>query len=137
MTSPTSIALLGFILWTLFLLVLMGVFRIQLVMQRKVRPNAFTPDNANLSPFMQRLARAHANCIENLPIVGALLLFALATDRTSITDSLAYLFLASRAVQSLVHLTSTSTRAVTLRFSAFAVQVAISFYWAFKLLAAA
>ena len=29
------------------------------------------PDNANLSPFMQRLARTHANCLEGLPIVGA------------------------------------------------------------------
>lgn len=136
MTSPTSIALLGFIVWTLLLLVLMGVIRIQLVMRGKVRANGFTPDNANLSPFMQRLARAHANCLENLPLMGGLLLFALATNHTSITDSLAYLFLASRVAQSLVHLSSTSGKAVTLRFSAFAVQVAIGFYWAFKLLAA-
>ena len=32
-----------------------------MVVRGEVRANAFTPDNAGLSPFMQRLARAHAD----------------------------------------------------------------------------
>jgi len=135
MISPSSIALTGFIAWTLLLLVLMEAIRTQLVLRRKVPANGFTPDNANLSPFMQRLARAHANCVENLPVFGGLLLVAIATGRTAITDPLAYLFLGCRVFQSLVHLRSTSPAAVTIRFSAFAVQMAIGLYWAFMLLA--
>ena len=137
MISPSSLALTGFITWALLLLVLMEVLRSQLVLRRKVPANAFAPDNAGLSPFMQRLARAHANCIESLPIFGGLLLIAIATNRASITDPLAYLLLGSRVFQSLVHLASVTAAAVTIRFTAFAVQMAIGVYWALKLLAAA
>jgi uncharacterized MAPEG superfamily protein len=136
MSSPSSVALVGFILWTLALLVLMEIIRTQLVLRGKVPANGFSPDNANLSPFMQRLARAHANCLENLPVFGGLLLFAIATGRTSITDPLAWLFLAARVFQSLVHLASTNPAAVMVRFSAFAAQMVIGVYWACMLLAA-
>jgi uncharacterized MAPEG superfamily protein len=135
MISPSSLAFTGFIAWALLLLVLMEVLRSQLVLRRKVPANGFTPDNAGLSPFMQRLARAHANCVEGLPIFGGLLLVAIATDRTSITDPLAYLLLGCRVFQSLVHLASVTAAAVTIRFTAFAVQMAIGLYWAFRLLA--
>jgi uncharacterized MAPEG superfamily protein len=137
MSSPSAIALVAFIAWTLILLTLMEAVRTQLVLRRKVPANGFTPDNANLSPFMQRLARAHANCLENLPIFGGLLLVAIATSNTSVTDPLAYLFLGARVFQSLVHLSSVSALAVTIRFTAFAVQMAIGLYWAFSLLVAA
>lgn len=134
MASPTVFALTGFAAWALALLVLMEIIRSRLVVTGKVPANGFNPDNTNLSPFMQRLARAHANCIEGLPVFGGLMLVAIATDRTSITDPLAYLFLASRVFQSLVHLASLSATAVTIRFSAFALQMAIGCYWAFMLL---
>lgn len=135
MISPSSLALTGFITWSLLLLVLMEAIRSQLVLRRKVPANGFTPDNAGLPPFMQRLARAHANCVEGLPIFGGLLLIAIATNRTAITDPLAYLLLGSRVFQSLVHLASVTAAAVTIRFTAFAVQMAIGLYWAFRLLA--
>ena len=134
MTTPSTIALTGFITWALLLLTLMEIIRSQLVLRGKVAANAFTPDNAGLSPFMQRLARAHANCIESLPIFGGLLLVAIATNRTDVTDPLAYVFLGSRVFQSLVHLASLSSTAVSIRFAAFAVQMAIGLYWAFMLL---
>lgn len=137
MITHSTIALTGFITWALLLLVLMEVMRTQLVLRGKVPANGFTPDNANLSPFMQRLARAHANCVESLPVFGGLLLVAIATGHTSITDPLAYLLLACRVFQSLVHLTSLSATAVTIRFTAFAAQMAIGLYWAFKLLVSA
>lgn len=137
MITPSSIALTGFITWALLLLVLMEIIRTQLVLRRKVPANGFTPDNGALSPFMQRLARAHANCVESLPVFGGLLLVAIATNRTPITDSLAYLFLASRVFQSVVHLASLTPTAVTIRFTAFAAQMAIGLYWAFMLLASA
>jgi len=137
MTTPSTIALIGFIVWALLLLVLMEVIRSQLVLRGKVPANGFTPDNASLSPFMQRLARAHANCVEGLPIFGGLLLVAIVTGRSSITDPLAYVFFACRVFQSLVHLASLSPTAVTVRFTAFAAQMVIGVYWAFRLLVSA
>ena len=132
--SVTLLALLGFLSWTLVLLVLMEVIRSTLVLSGEVPANGFNPENSNLSPFMQRLARAHANCVEGLPIFGGLMLVAVLAGKSSITDPLAYTFLGARVLQSAIHLSSLSALAVTLRFSAFAVQMGIGVYWAFRLL---
>ena len=107
------------------------------MLRKQVPANGFQPDNGNLSPFMQRIARAHANCIEGLPIFGGLMLVAIVTDRVAITDPLAYGLLAARLVQSSIHLASLSELAVTLRFSAFAVQMGIAAWWCVRLLAVA
>ena len=135
MNSTTAVALTSFIAWTLALLVLMEAVRSKMVLAKEIPANGFTPDNANLSPFMKRLARAHANCLEGLPIFGGLMLVALVTGRSSITDPLALVLLAARVAQSSIHLFSVSSTAVTLRFCAFAVQLGIAIYWSFRLLA--
>ncbi len=135
--SPTALALTSFIAWSLFLLVLMESIRSGLVLTKRVPANGFVPDNANLSPFMQRLARAHANCVEGLPFFGGLMVVALLTTRAAVTDGLAYAFLAARIIQSSVHLASLSVIAVNVRFSAFAVQMGIGGYWAWLLLTGA
>jgi len=133
--SMTLWALAGFIAWTLLLLVLMEAIRARLVLTKAVPANGFDPANSTLSPFMQRLARAHANCIEGLPIFGGLMLVAAVADRTVITDPLAPVLLGARVAQSLVHLASVSSLAVTMRFTAFVVQLAIAATWAVRLLA--
>ena len=133
--NATALVLTLFIAWTLLLLVVMEVLRSHLVVTGRMAPNAFQPDNANLSPFMQRLARAHANCVESLPVLGGLLVVALVTGRSGITDPLAPWLLAARVIQSGIHLASLSPAAVTARFSAFAVQLGIAAYWAWALLA--
>ena len=132
--SPSLSALTCFIAWTLFLLVLMEAIRSWLVLSKAVPANGFNPENSNLSPFMQRLARAHANCLEGLPVFGGLLLVAELSDKAAVTDSLAFVFLGARVLQSLIHLISLSSTAVTLRFTAFAVQMGIGVYWAYCLL---
>ena len=134
--TPTLFALTGFVAWSLALLVLMETIRSKMVMTGEVKANGFNPENSNLSPFMQRLARAHANCVEGLPIFGGLMLIAVVAGQSAVTDSLALVFLCARVVQSLIHLSSLSAIAVTLRFSAFAVQMAIAVYWAFGLITA-
>jgi uncharacterized MAPEG superfamily protein len=133
--SSTAYALTGFLAWTLSLLVLMEGIRTYLVLTGVVAANAFTPDNAGLSPFMQRLARAHANCIEGLPVFGGLLAVAIMTSRAAITDPAALWFLSARIAQSVIHLISTSPMAVSLRFTAFAIQMVIAIYWSMRLLA--
>jgi uncharacterized MAPEG superfamily protein len=107
----------------------MEAIRSKLVLTGEVAANGFNPENSNLSPFMQRLARAHANCIEGLPIFGGLLAISVLADKTYITDPLAYVLLGARIVQSCIHLASLSPAAVMARFTAFAVQLGISVYW--------
>ena len=130
---PTLLALLGFLTWTLLLLVVMEALRVKIVASGQVPANGFNPENSNLSPFMQRLARAHANCIEGLPLFGGLMLLAVVAGRAGVTDSLAYVFLTARIVQSSVHVVSTSVPAVNLRFAAFVVQLGIATYWVVRL----
>ena len=132
--NPTLVALTGFVSWSLSLLVLMEVIRSKLVIGGAISANGFNPHNSNLSHFMRRLARAHANCVEGLPIFGGLMLIAAGAGRSAVTDPLAYVLLAARILQSIIHLSSLSALAVTLRFSAFAVQMAIAVYWAVRLI---
>ena len=134
--TTTLQALLGFLCWTLFLLVVMEIFRSKLVITGEVPANGFDPGNSNLSPFMQRLARAHANCVESLPLFGGFMILAVIAGKSSITDPLAYVLLAARIAQSTIHLASTSSLAVSARFTAFAVQVGIAIFWAIKFHAA-
>ncbi|MBL0087102.1 MAG: MAPEG family protein [Ideonella sp.] len=134
MSHPTALVLAALCGWALLLLVLMELLRVAWVARGRLAPNEFRPDNANLSPFMQRLARAHANCIEGLPVFGGLLLLALVTQRTALTDPLAPWLLGARVTQSCVHLVSTSVPAVNLRFAAFCVQLAIALVWVWGLL---
>jgi len=135
MQTASAFVLTAFIAWTLFLLILMEGLRVRFLFGNTVAANEFRPDNSNLPPFMQRLARAHANCIESFPVVGGLLIVALLTDRAGLTDSLAYWLLAARLIQSSVHVVSTNIAASYLRFMAFTVQMAIAVYWCCALFA--
>jgi uncharacterized MAPEG superfamily protein len=136
MSSPSLLVLLLLIGWTLLLLLLMELLRARLTLSGAVAANRIAPDNAGLSPFMQRLARAHANCIEGLPLFGGLLVVALLAERPDITDPLAPWLMAARLLQSLAHLASTSIPAVMVRFAAFSVQLGIAVVWAGGLLQA-
>jgi len=131
--SKSAFALLLFISWALFLLLLMEALRSRLVLSGRIPSNGFKPDNSNLSPFMQRLARAHANCVESLPVLGGLLVLALVTGQSAVTDPLAIWFVLARVIQSSIHLASLSVAAVNARFAAFAVQLGIGVYWSIAL----
>jgi uncharacterized MAPEG superfamily protein len=134
MTGVSATVLVGLAAWTLFLVILMETLRARLIMMKTIAANEFKPDNSNLSPFMQRLARAHANCVESVPIFGMLLITALLTNRAGVTNPLAPWLFAARLVQSCVHLASSSVPASWVRFIAFAVQIAIAVYWSWALL---
>src|SRR5690349_4884462 len=131
--SASLLSFLGFLSWTLALLLLMEVIRSKLVITGEVAANGFTPTNAGQSPFMQRLARAHANCLEGLPLFGGFMLLAVVAGKSHITDPLAYVVLVARIAQSIIHLASASPAAVTMQFLAFVVQLGIAVYWAFRL----
>ena len=136
MPNASAFVLTALIAWTLFLVILMEMLRTRYLLTRTVAANEFRPDNSNLPPYMQRLARAHANCVEGFPIIGGLLVVALLTHQTGVTDALAPYLLGARLIQSSIHAASTSVLASWLRFIAFAVQMAIAVYWLFGLFAA-
>jgi len=133
MPNASAFVLTALIAWTLFLVVLMEMLRTRFLLSRAVAANEFRPDNSNLPPYMQRLARAHANCVESFPVVGGLLVVALLTHKTGVTDALAPSLLIARLLQSSIHAASTNMLASWLRFIAFAVQMAIAVYWLFGL----
>jgi len=119
--------------WTLLLLAAIVGLRVYLSTTHQRAPNRFAPSGDDVSPLSGRLCRAHANCYENLPVVGALLVVAGLTDNLDITDSTALVLVAARIAQSVVHVCSTSNRAVTVRFTFFAVQIAIAGSWVLRL----
>jgi len=127
--NPTYFAFVMYVAWMLLLLGLLGSLRVGLSLSGKKAPNSFDPGGADVSPFSHRLCRAHANCYESFPIFGGLLLLAIATDTTAITDGLAYYLIGARILQSVMHLWSTSNLAVQLRFVFFLVQIGIAVYW--------
>lgn len=132
--SPSLLALLLYAGWTLALLLMIAALRTTLVMQRKRKINAFAPSGDDVSPFSGRLCRAHANCVENLPIVGAVIVVAHLTHQTSVTDPLALWLVAARIGQSTAHLVSLRRRVILVRFGFFAAQVLIVASWVVQLL---
>jgi uncharacterized MAPEG superfamily protein len=135
MQTSSAFVLTAVIAWTLFLVLLMEGLRTRFLVAGTVAPNAFRSDNSNLPPYMQRLARAHANCVESFPVIGGALIVALLTGRTGVTDGLAPWLLVARLMQSSIHVVSTGVLASYLRFFAFVVQMAIAVYWLCLLLA--
>ena len=131
--SATILALVGYITWTILLLVGIAVYRTALVMKKNRLANEFKADGSDSPEFGQRLTRAQGNCAESFVFTGGVMLLALATNSSVITDPLAFVLLAARLGQSIVHLVSASALAVQIRFTFFLVQVAISVYWLFQL----
>lgn len=132
--SPSAIALLGLVAWTLFLALLLLNQRGLLVLSGRMQVNAFAPDGSNTpGAFGQRLVRAHANGLENLPMQAAVLLYAMQAGLTTVTDPLACTLLGARVFQSLMHLISTSPLFVWLRFAGWLVQLVILIWWLLKL----
>ncbi len=127
--THSALALLGFAAWTLALLVAIVAHRATLTLTGKRAPNSFSPAGTDVSPLGGRIVRAHANCVENLPIAVAVLGLALVTGRTEVTEALALLYLGARVAQSCAHLVSTANPVVVVRFTFFAVQLGILAWW--------
>lgn len=132
--TNTETTILGVVLWVLTLLVTLAIYRSSLTLIAGKQANDFSPTGLDLRPFGQRLTRAHANAYEFLPFALAIMILAVATDRSQITDDLAMVLLALRVGQSVVHLISTSPNAVIVRFVLlFIPQIAIVVWWSTQL----
>jgi uncharacterized MAPEG superfamily protein len=84
----------------------------------------FSADGAGGADWYKRATRAHANCVENLPVYGAIVLAAHSAQLDDpLLDTLACALLIARVIQSLVHISFVQTnRVVSVRFSFFIVQ---------------
>ena len=132
--NNTLMSLIIYISWFSAILLILGLFRSYLTLTGQKAPNSYSPTGTDVSPFSGRLCRAHANCYEFFPIAGGLLLAALATGNTMITEEYAMYLVYARILQSVVHILSTSVIAVYVRFGLFLVQVGICIYWIIEFL---
>ena len=125
MTFPLWM-LLGFAMWTAGILVFaIGFYRFSRIFTGRAGMASVPADGREGAGWYQRAMRAHANCIENLPLF-TVVVFALYASGISgpATDALAGIALAARVVQSLVHISTEQTdRIVTIRFTFFFIQL--------------
>lgn len=128
MTTPIWM-MLGFATWTLLLLSFtIGVYRWAQIFSGRAQVNAFPADRVEGAEWYKRAMRAHANCIENLPVF-AVIVFALHVRGVNggAVDTLCIAVMVARVLQSLIHVCFQQTNVVaTLRFAFFFVQL-ISF----------
>jgi uncharacterized MAPEG superfamily protein len=125
MTIPQW-ALLAFAVWTLLVLFgTVGVYRWSRILKGQVPISAWQADQSQGSEWYRRAMRAHVNCVENLPVFGAIVYCAaIAGARGNLLDTLALTVVAGRIGQTTVHLSVTQTNAAaSLRFSFFLLQV--------------
>jgi uncharacterized MAPEG superfamily protein len=130
MTVPVWM-LLAFAMWTLFLLlVTVGIYRWTRIFSGSVMIRDFPADAAGGEEWYKRATRAHANCIENLPVFGAIV-FGLHVGQVAgtLVDALAVAVVIARIFQSLVHTCFVHSNAVaSWRFGLYFVQF-ICFVW--------
>lgn len=134
--TATATALLGLVAWTAIMTFVLVLARLRAGTSGKPL-NSFSPSGTDLDALGQRVTRAHANCQENLAVLAAPLLYALATDQAAITNGLAMAVLYARLAQSVVHMASGSVPAVLLRATAFGVQMTITLIFCWQLANAA
>jgi uncharacterized MAPEG superfamily protein len=124
MTTPVWV-LLGFAVWTLLVLfATVGIYRWSRILTGRAQISEFRADEPHGSDWYRRAMRAHANCVENLPVYGAITLAIVAVGaRSSWLDGLAIVLLVARVCQTLTHVLWTPTnRVVAVRFSFFLTQ---------------
>ena len=130
MTLPL-LTLVGFSTWTLLLLAAtVGVHRWSLILTKRAAVNGFPPDAPVGPGWYQRATRAHLNCIENLPVYGAIVVAITITGRHGLQiDALSIAVLSARVCQTMVHVLFLQTeRAVAFRFSFYTVQL-VAMLW--------
>lgn len=126
---PTHAALIGYVAWTLAMVMTLALTRTAIALRTGRSAANFNPSGEDLPGFPQRATRVYLNCTENLPAAAALLLFAIATQQTAATDALALPLLGARILQSATHLVSANRVAVIIRFAFYLAQLGILVWW--------
>jgi uncharacterized MAPEG superfamily protein len=135
MNSLTALVL--FALWTLLLMLTAVAWRIFEILRGKPADSWTRGRDTPRPAFIARTEHAHMNCVENLPVFGALVLVAAVLGKTPAIDAYAPIVLYARVAQSLTHLAGVNHALVLLRATFFTVQVALMAWIALRLLACA
>ena len=130
--EATAATILWLVMWWALLMVQLPLVR--LLASRKTGSMAFDPNGFDLQGYGRRLTRAIANCQENIPIYIVVLLFAMVTDNTAITNATAIWLLYARIAQSVTHLVSTSSAMILVRFFFFLLQFLLIVCWVVQML---
>lgn len=134
MTIPLWV-LLAFAVWTIAVLMTgIGIRRWALVLTGRAQLTDFPADVAHGSAPYRRAVRAHANCVENLPVYTAVALSTFAAQvSTPLLDTLALVFIAARICQSLIHMLFPETNlTVLIRFTFFLAQLVAMLWMAWE-----
>lgn len=133
--TPSICALLGFAALTLLLPFIVVNARTLEIVTGKNPVNAWGRDmDTPRPPLILRLEHAHANCVENLVVFGAIVLGAAALGKSAVIDPLALYVLYARAGQVVTHAISTSQVAVLIRATFYVIQVLLMGWMLFSLL---
>ena len=129
MTIPQWV-LLGFAGWTLTVLSgTVGVYRLSNIVARRSGFGGWRADDSQGSDWYRRAMRAHMNCVENLPVYGAIVLCATEAAATGpLLDALSLTLIGARVFQTSTHVAFEQTdRVAAIRFAFFFVQVLCMF----------
>jgi uncharacterized MAPEG superfamily protein len=127
--SIPLVALLAFAAWALLIVVSILSVRGLMVLTKQRAINDFPSGQPHGPDYYWRLNRAHANALENLAVFAAIVLAGAALGVSSpLLALLAKVVVGARVAQTVFHVSSGGRLAVTLRFSAFAAQLAC-FVW--------
>ena len=120
------LTLLGFAFWTLLVLLgTVGIYRWNHILHGRIRIEKFKAGDDMGNEFYRRAMRAHANCVENLPVYGAIVLTAVCFGIScTVISILAIVLLVTRICQTVVHISCNETSlTVSIRFSFFLIQI--------------
>ena len=118
--------LFGFAVWTLLVLLgTVGVYRWNHILRGSISIERFRAGEDMGSEFYRRAMRAHANCVENLPVYAAIVLTACFFGISGyLIPILAIVFLTARVCQTMTHVIFPETGfTVSVRFAFFLIQI--------------
>ena len=118
-------ALLAFTAWTLFLVVLVLLYRGPRILTG-TPITAWTRGDSMTDPgIIKRITDAHLNCLENLPIFAVLVLAAASTGKLAVVAPFAAYVFYARIGQSVVHMIGIQPLLVTVRATFWVIQIVL------------
>mgnify|MGYP001821838301 CR=1 FL=1 len=123
--------LLAVAVWSMLVLIFtIGTYRWGLIFAGRAQVKEFRADQVEGSDRYRRAMRAHLNCLENLPIYGAIVVVIVVSGaQSSALNGLALTLIGARVAQTLIHVSREQTNLLaSLRFGFFFVQL-ICMFW--------
>ncbi|MBB87373.1 MAG: hypothetical protein CMP06_08750 [Xanthomonadales bacterium] len=132
MTALTALAYFAGI--TLVLPLIYAGYRVPLLMTGKKPADHWTRGRPEDDPgLIIRLKHAHMNCVENIGPFAVVVLIAVLTDKTQVTNAVAQFVVYARLVQIAAHSIGTSFALVSVRATMYIIQVFLMLYMLWSL----